>query len=150
VLGGDGTVPRVSAIPIEMSSNPTAMYAATQHGSLQNASAVLDNLSGIISGTTIQLGGFLKPKVQVALEVEDVIPPGAPLLVQARPVRPDVNLEIVLRDPSGAEQRVKPRAGAGGWWSAEFAPPPSGVCRVRVEGAGVEPAEDSCVVLAHE
>jgi pimeloyl-ACP methyl ester carboxylesterase len=150
LLGGDGTVPRVSAIPIEMSSNPTAMYAATQHGSLQNASAVLDNLSGIISGTTIQLGGFLKPKVQVALEVEDVISPATPLLVQARPVRPDVNLEIVLRDPTGAEQRVKPRAGTGGWWSAEFAPPPSGVCRVRVEGAGIETAEDSCVVLANE
>ncbi len=42
-LDGDGTVPRVSAVPLELSDNPSATYAATQHGSLQNADAVSCN-----------------------------------------------------------------------------------------------------------
>ena len=62
-LGGDGTVPRVSAIPIELSADPSsAMYAATQHGSLQNADPVITQLTGVLSGFTLDLGDFKKPK----------------------------------------------------------------------------------------
>lgn len=148
LLGGDGTVPRVSAIPIEMSAAPAgAVYAATQHGSLQNAAAVLDHLNGLLAETSIDLGGFLKPKLGVALEVDDVIEAGAPLVVQARPYRPDVALDIVVLDSAGHPvQRAVPRPVSDGWFSAEFAPPEPGAYRVRVQGEGVEPAEDSFVV----
>jgi pimeloyl-ACP methyl ester carboxylesterase len=146
-LGGDGTVPRVSAIPIEMSGQPAGpVYAATQHGSLQNADAVLAHLHGLLSGTTIDLGNFLKPKVQVALEVDDVLEAGQPLLVRARPVRPDVALDVVVRGGDGQTQRAPLTAGLDGWFSATFAPPAPGVYRVRVQGKGVETAEDSLVV----
>jgi hypothetical protein len=150
VLGGDGTVPRVSAIPIEMSSKPTgAMYAATQHGSLQNFAAVLDHLKGLLSGTMIDLGGFRGvPKAQVALEIDDVIDTGAPLAVRARPVRPGVQMSAVLRNGSGkVVKRNAMQAGADGWYRTEFGPQAAGVYRVRVEGDEVEPAEDACVVV---
>jgi len=85
-LGGDGTVPRVSAIPIELGDNPTsAMYAGTQHGSLQNTDAVITHLSGLLSGFDLDLGAFRKPKTQVALEVEDVFFAGEPIVVRAHP-----------------------------------------------------------------
>ena len=85
-LGGDGTVPRFAAIPIELSDNPiAAMYAATQHGSLQNADAVISHLIGLLSGFDLDLGDFKKPKIQVALEVEDVYFADEPIVVRARP-----------------------------------------------------------------
>ncbi|MDM0022160.1 lipase/acyltransferase domain-containing protein [Variovorax saccharolyticus] len=150
LLGGDGTVPRVSAIPGEMSGPAIpAMYAATQHGSLQNAEAVLAHLKGVLTGTTIDLGGFLKPKTQVALEVEDIVEQGLPVTVRVRPVRTDVAFELVLRGTAG-EQRAKARIGRDGWFDAEFAPPPPGVYRVSVVGPAVEAAEDSFVVAAAE
>lgn len=148
-LGGDGTVPRVSAIPLEMSVDPRgAMYAATQHGSLQNAEGVLDHLHGVLSGMGLDLGGFRKPKVQVALEVDDVFEPGVPLVVRTRPVRPEAAHEIVLEDADGTSvATAAPRAASEGWFGAEFAPPEPGAYRVRVRGAEVEAAEDACVVL---
>jgi pimeloyl-ACP methyl ester carboxylesterase len=148
-LGGDGTVPRVSAIPIELSANPaSAMYAGTQHGSLQNADAVVTHLTGLLSGLGLDLGGFRKPKVQVALEVEDVYFPGEPVTVRARPNKPDAKLTATLWR-SGESQPVAtaqmPAAG-GDWCNAEFAPPAAGAYRVTVSGEEVETAEDSLVV----
>ncbi|KVH72214.1 hypothetical protein WJ41_13865 [Burkholderia ubonensis] len=148
-LSGDGKVPRYSAIPIEMSRDwRGSMFAATKHGSLQNAEAVLDHVTGVLSGMGIDLGGFRKPKVQVALEVDDAFEPGQPVLVRARPVQPSVALDVMLEHVSGAEvARVKPTAAADGWLCAEFTPPAAGAYRVSVTGAEVETAQDACVVL---
>jgi len=148
-LGGDGTVPRVSAIPIELSANPSAaMYAATQHGSLQNADAVITHLSGLLSGLDLDLGAFRKPKAQIALEVEDVYFAGEPITVRARPRKAEVKLSATLWR-SGVQQ---PLASAelqpadGDWLGAQFAPPDAGAYRVTVGGADAETAEDSLVV----
>ena len=111
-LGGDGTVPRFAAIPIELSDNPiAAMYAGTQHGSLQNADAVISHLIGLLSGFDLDLGDFKKPKIQVALEVEDVYFADEPIVVRA--------LSHPQRCRRGAARfpvapRRKPAAGPGG------------------------------------
>ena len=47
--GGDGTVPRVSATPIELSDDPRETYVSTTHGSLQNAEAVLSHVVGALT-----------------------------------------------------------------------------------------------------
>jgi tRNA A-37 threonylcarbamoyl transferase component Bud32 len=148
-LGGDGTVPRVSAIPIELSENPiNAMYAATQHGSLQNADPVIVDLIGVLSGFGIELGEFRKPKVQVALEVEDIYFAGEPITVRARPTKAGVKLSATLlrsgKNPAVAVAEMNPTA--DDWLSAEFAPPDPGAYRVTLGGADVETAEDSLVV----
>jgi hypothetical protein len=148
-LGGDGTVPRVSAIPIELSSNPSsAMYVGTQHGSLQNADAVITNLTGLLSGFTVDLGAFKKPKTQVALGVEDVFFAGEPIAMRARPSKGDVTLNATLWR-TGERQPVAaaPMQPVGGdWHGAEFSSPGAGAYRVTVTGTEVEPAEDSFVV----
>ncbi|TXH44929.1 MAG: hypothetical protein E6Q92_03855 [Burkholderiaceae bacterium] len=148
-LGGDGTVPRYSAIPIEMSKDwRGSMFAATKHGSLQNAGGVLDHVTGVLSGFGLDLGGFRKPKVQVALELDDVLEPGQPLLVRARPVKPGVALEAVLERASGEEvARAKPRPATDDWLIAEFAPPAPGAYRISVTGSDIETAQDAFVVL---
>ncbi|MEI6361861.1 MAG: hypothetical protein WCP95_06975 [Actinomycetes bacterium] len=54
--GGDGTVPRVSATPIELSDSPRETYVSTKHGSLQNAEAALTHVVGTV--TRKSLAGY--------------------------------------------------------------------------------------------
>lgn len=147
-LGGDGTVPRVSAIPIELSANPSsAIYVGTQHGSLQNADSVITNLIGLLSNFTIDLGAFRAPKPRVALEVEDMFFAGQPIAVRARPSR-DVALDATLWR-SGEKQPVATvalQAADGDWYGGEFSPQSVGAYRVTITGTDVESAEDSFVV----
>lgn len=148
-LGGDGTVPRVSAIPIELGDNPTsAMYAGTQHGSLQNTDAVITHLSGLLSGFDLDLGAFRKPKTQVALEVEDVFFAGEPIVVRAHPGKRDAALNATLwRTGESQPVAAKPlQAASGDWHGAEFAPPGAGAYRVTITGPDVETVEDSFAV----
>ena len=152
-LGGDGTVPRVSAIPLEMSDTPAATYAATQHGSLQNADAVIDHLTGVLSGLDLNLGDFRrKPRIAVALEVEDLYLVGETVSVRARP-RSEVALTAAYRrSGESAPLAHVPMTPVGGdWYGAKFIPPEPGAYRVTVSGEEVEHAEDAfAVVDAHE
>ena len=148
-LDGDGTVPRVSAIPLELSQNPVnAMYAGTQHGSLQNADAVLTHLTGLLSGQSLNLGAF-KKGAQVALEVEDLLLADEPLVVRARPGIPDATLAATVwrSGESRPLASAAMQAAGGGWQRAEFAPPGAGAYRVAVTGKDVDAAEDSFVVV---
>jgi pimeloyl-ACP methyl ester carboxylesterase len=149
---GDGTVPRVSATPIEYSNEGREMFAATKHGSLQNADGVLTHLDGLINSLYFDLGGFRKPTlspVKVALEVEDLYWQGEPVIVRARPEREDVQLIATLlsTDDGASVGPIPLREGSDGWRVAEFTPPAPGAYRVEVSGgAEVEPAADSLAV----
>lgn len=64
---GDGTVPRISATPIELGDNPPAVFAATRHASLQNADPVLVHVRGTLD--RIKLGAVrADAPVTVSLE----------------------------------------------------------------------------------
>ncbi len=149
VHGGDGTVPRVSAIPLELSTDSSgAIYAGTKHGSLQNADPVIAHLTGLLSGFDLDLGTFRKRMTQVALEVDDVFFAGEPIVVRARPSRDDAKARATLwrsgesRHAATAEMQ---RTGDG-WLVTEFPPSVAGAYRVAVTGSDVETAEDSFVV----
>ncbi|MFS0704427.1 hypothetical protein AB6N23_07890 [Cellulomonas sp. 179-A 9B4 NHS] len=74
--GGDGTVPRVSASPLELDDDEGAMFAGTRHSSLQNADAVLTQLKGWM--TTADLRGFRAGgQVRLSLDLDDVHPTDA-------------------------------------------------------------------------
>src|SRR4029078_6361341 len=47
--GGDGTVPRVSATPLELSDRGVEIYAPDQHGSLQNSTGRLNPILRVLS-----------------------------------------------------------------------------------------------------
>lgn len=144
-LSGDGTVPQVSAIPIELSDTPNAMYAATKHGSLQNAEAVITNMAGILSGLDLDLGSFRKPRTHVAIEIDDVYLWGQAVVLRARPTREATLKAVFWRTGDAtrsAELAMVPTR--DGWVEAEFVPAVSGGYHVAVGGADVETAQDLC------
>ena len=152
VYGGDGTVPRFSAIPPELSVNPIAMYAATQHGSLQNTDAVIDDLVGVLSGLGLNLVPFDQIQIQtaVALKVEDVFFAGEPVVVRARPKSGESDVKLRASLWLGGENQ--PRAdktmetAGDGWYQADFDPPGPGAYLAVVSGPEVEKVEDAFVV----
>jgi pimeloyl-ACP methyl ester carboxylesterase len=156
---GDGTVPRVSATPIEVEHEENAMFAAQRHASLQNDDPVLTQLAGILSG--IDLSAFRAlPAVRVSLEVGDLYEVGEPLTVKARPERESEEpLLAVVEDASRPPDDERPvevaraalRPADDDWQSTEFAPLAEGTYRVTVFGGGmVEPVTDVFAVVAGE
>jgi hypothetical protein len=91
LASGDGTVPSLSAIPIELSGALRHSFVTQKHGSLQNTPHLLDELRerlkqlqvkglGAIRGIGGPPGG--KPGLQVSLE--DVFLRGEPVTMRAR------------------------------------------------------------------
>ena len=153
---GDGTVPRVSATPLEVAHEENAMFASQRHASLQNDDPVLTQLAGILSGMDLDLSTFRGvPTVPVSLDVEDVFESGEPITVRARPGREDEALVVVVEDGARAAndhaveiQRASLRPAADGWQAAELPPLPQGDYRVTVFGDGeVEPVTDVVSVV---
>ena len=70
--GGDGTVPRFSATPLELSASHREIYVSEQHGSLQNFDPALVNLLGVLSGLEINLGQFFFAAQTLSLDIDDV------------------------------------------------------------------------------
>jgi hypothetical protein len=154
VLGGDGTVPRVSALPVEfddLKPQPGRMYAATLHGSLQNADGTLVQLAGQIDDLYVDFGGFKSLKTlgpMVSLQVDDLVMSDEPLHVRAKS-NPPVSLTADLLDPDTDTtiQQLQLNESADGWQHGAFEPAAAGYYRVRVTGPGVtQPAEDAVSV----
>lgn len=149
---GDGTVPRVSATPIEYSGEGREMFAATRHASLQNADAVLTHLDGLINSLYFDLGGFRKPHlspVQVNLEVEDLYWSTEPVTVRARPARDGAQLVAhITNSDTGRPVGMKElKENADGWHVATFDGPGEGAFEIVVSGGpDVEPASDAFAV----
>lgn len=151
-MSGDGTVPRVSAIPIEYGAE-IGSYAATKHGSLQNGDAELVQLKGALSAQLLDLGGFRggeadkQAERSVALEVEDLFFDTENVEVRARPSRVDVALTATVTDSeTGAEVAVQALNRDGEWQVGDFGTLPEGAYAVRVMGPEVLPVEDSFAV----
>jgi hypothetical protein len=84
-MGGDGTVPRVSATPLELSDALREVYAAETHGSLQNADGPLSNVKGVLTRADIDLGRFrAELPTALTLDLDDVVLAGEPMRVRAR------------------------------------------------------------------
>jgi pimeloyl-ACP methyl ester carboxylesterase len=151
-LGGDGTVPRVSATPLEL-DEANAMFAAERHASLQNADPVLVQLAGAMSGLDIDFAAFrgLVPTVSLSLDIDDVYAVGEPATFEVEPgeVLPEPLTAIVENVDAGREvarQGMRPEAGR---YAGEFSELPAGVYRLTVVGGGaVEPVTDLFAVLS--
>jgi len=135
---GDGTVPRVSATPLELSNTESEIFASCAHASLQNDDEVWTNIEGILTGHTIDLwdykglGAPLQP-IPVALSVEDAYLSDEPVVLLARPESPLAALEaqIVSADTQKNYMASFKEVGDGSL-SAETKPLPKGGYRVTV------------------
>jgi pimeloyl-ACP methyl ester carboxylesterase len=82
---GDGTVPKVSAIPIERSQNSDNFFIAEQHGSLQNQAQVLDNLLNVLQMGQIDLEAIRgETRSAISLSLEDLYLADEPIALRAR------------------------------------------------------------------
>lgn len=157
-LKGDGTVPRISATPIELSNLGLEAYVATCHASLQNSESVLHHICEAIANLDLDLAAAEyraapSSPIKVALNLEDAYWDDEPIAVRVltEPTPSPALHAVVVEAWSGAElARVSFPAGREGWSTAELSPLRPGMYRCTVEGfIGVTPIADVFTVFDH-
>jgi hypothetical protein len=150
---GDGTVPRVSATPVELSDDPREMYASERHATLQNKPQVLAQLMGVLSRGEIDLGSYRdvlgRPRPRVSLEIEDLYLSNEPITARIRCEEESYTVRAVIHDADTGDvvSHTGPIQG-GDWADVELAPLPPGAYRITVgEDAPVEAASDIFVTM---
>lgn len=128
---GDGTVPKVSAIPIERSKELDNFFIAEQHGGLQKQVQVLDNLLNILRMSQFKsledVRGNLEsarnatPAAAISLSLDDLYTQDEPIVLRAKLVglpdsapgklkaeiesvsvdRPVLSLDFVMQEQGG-------------------------------------------------
>jgi Lecithin:cholesterol acyltransferase len=149
---GDGTVPRVSATPLELSGQRRETYVANRHASLQNSESTLVQLVGLLADVDLDLSAYFGPRLRLGLDVDDAFATGEPVSVRAKPEDEGGTLHAAVADTVIGQLRAQAplRPDVGGWWSAQLGPFAQGSYRVTVWGDGaVEPVSDVFAVL-HE
>lgn len=152
-MDGDGTVPLVSATPIEIEKEKREIFVAEAHASLQNSGSVWDQIDGVIRNAHTDLSLFkaagqeLAPaEVKLSLTLDDSYERSEPIRVRVRPDKAAVTLYAsingVAAPYSVGNQRMN--AQPDGVYETEFAPPPEeGVYRIRISGTpAVSPVTD--------
>jgi hypothetical protein len=147
--GGDGTVPRVSATPLELSDDPREVYATESHASLQNLDSVLVQVMGLV--TRKSLGAYRgSPFDGFRLEVEDLLPPGEPVAVAAETAGPALRVAFTMENvDTGRRVEVHADLDDEGRATAVLPPAEAGVYRVTVsdpDNVGLKPVTDLVMV----
>jgi pimeloyl-ACP methyl ester carboxylesterase len=147
---GDGTVPRVSASPIERGEEQAA-FASTRHASLQNADAVLTHVHGVLTAPQDhgRIRAVARP-VTLSVDLDDIYVKDEPVAIAVRSSSPGEPLEIAIEHAttSVTVASAPVQATDEEWRPAELAPLPPGAYRAIVRGdpARVEPVADLFVV----
>ena len=136
--GGDGTVPRVSAIPLEERHHARVMYSPTSHASLQNAFEVLAHVQGVLTGQDINLNKYRVPELtskQLSLHIEDAYAHDEPVTVRVRPSAESVSLRAYATNVKTQQTfSVALERDADGFHVGVLPPLPAALYRVSVKG----------------
>jgi pimeloyl-ACP methyl ester carboxylesterase len=155
-LGGDGTVPRVSATPIELDNQGREIFAPDRHASLQNGDLALLNVKGLLSGLDIDQDRYrfgMAPggaTIALGLDLDDAYTTGEPVTFRVRPGEDWVDLSAtVWSTADGSVVAQAPLVPDGnGRRRASVGPLPAGVYRVTVAGPPeASPVTDVFAVL---
>ena len=136
--GGDGTVPSVSATPIELSNQDMEVYVREKHASLQNADFSLDQVIALLQRQDVDQGQMFAPGKGISLDVEDAYLVEEDIVVRALPELEWATLTATLHEAdSGAQVAATDlHPGDEGWHQGVFRAPPEGTYRVTVAGTG--------------
>jgi pimeloyl-ACP methyl ester carboxylesterase len=148
--GGDGTVPSISATPIELSNMDREIYVRERHASLQNADHSLDQVIGLLRRQQIDQTQRFAPGTGISLDFDDAHLTTEPVILRALPEAEWATLTAVVEDVDSGAQVAKAAMALAtdGWHDAEIPPLPEGVYRVTVNGRGdVNPVTDVFVVV---
>jgi pimeloyl-ACP methyl ester carboxylesterase len=134
--GGDGTVPSVSATPIELSNQDAEAYVRERHASLQNADFSLDQVIGILRRQVIDQTQAMAPGTGISLDIGDACLTERPVTIRALPESQWVKLTAVIQDAETGKNVANPdlRPRSDGWHDVEVPSLPEGVYRVSVHG----------------
>ena len=147
--GGDGTVPKVSALPHEyLAARTNVAYVSQAHASLQNDKAVLDHVGGLLRGLPTDPDDLFPAKDEaIALEVSDALLP-EPLPIRARCADPDTVLTATLVGLADASVTTVPLTpGGDGWATAAVETLTAQDYRVTVSGAALHAVTDVASVV---
>lgn len=147
--GGDGTVPRISALPGEMLTDEGAFFIADMHASLQNSDAALAHLCARLEGVTIDYSQFRDGVLAtLSLEIEDAYPADEPVELRASCSAYRQRLWYSIHDTEtntiAAEGWLWHRSNKEVGGDVSLGP---GVYRLRVTGEGVSPITDIFTVF---
>ncbi len=152
--GGDGTVPRVSAVPIEMSDEYRETFVPERHSSLQASSIILDDLRERINQMqTKGLGNVRGPKIvggeppAISLDLDDLYLEDEPVTISAELINVKEEGPLVARvtgvdvDQSMLEFELAEREDG---WGVELEGLKPGLHRIEVATVtvGPEPVHD--------
>jgi hypothetical protein len=144
--GGDGTVPRVSATPLELADQNREVYAPDQHGSLQNATGPLTQLIGVLSAkpTATFRGGVNG----FGLQIDDVFSVDEPISATVTSDDPTraINAEVVDAATGYTLIQSRLEADGDGTYRSEWPPLPTGDYRMTV--SPIDPDSDRAPVHA--
>ena len=101
---GDGTVPKVSAIPLEQTSANDNFFVAESHGAIQNQDQVLDNLRNILRIDRFDLGAVRAPTKAISLRVEDLYTPAEPIAFKAKLIGTNSNKLTTTIEPVAGDR----------------------------------------------
>jgi hypothetical protein len=156
-LRGDGTVPQASARPIEtaaLEKQHRMVYVAEVHGSLQNSSAVLDHLGGLLEEGAIAWDRFRATDgADVAVIVDDVYATSERVIVGAHCDIATTLAVSVVNTASGMEvvRASLSIASPGSSGETAIGPLPEGTYRVTVRGGdNVKSATDVFIVVSDD
>ena len=147
-MGGDGTVPRVSATPIELSDAGRDVFSAERHASLQNNDGVLTQVEGILKTGSMNLSAFQRPTVNLSVGLDDAYLQTEPVVITARPDASVTGLQAQITSlESSAKRIVTLMPNADGRYVGETPPLSEGTYRVIVYGdTRVQPVTDVFMV----
>jgi pimeloyl-ACP methyl ester carboxylesterase len=149
--GGDGTVPKVSAVPHELLDGWTNVsFYAEVHASLQNFDPVLVQLFSLLRNLSIDTDGVYAVAARLSVDLEDLFFVDEAIVVRARPEFPVDGLEAVVVSVETEEEvkRVPLVEDADDWLAADLGPLAPGDYRVTVRApASVDPVTDVFAVV---
>lgn len=157
---GDGTVPAISAIPIEMDEQRAAWHPVPhRHVPMAAAGAIVETVRTLNGASLRFTRGDTPDRPWLGLDVEDTLPTQTPVTVSAwlhglRAAADTARLRLSLRafddttasaDTGSPARRMPPirvpMTAVDGYWTAQADPLPQGVYEVTVEAVGVAQVE---------
>jgi hypothetical protein len=147
---GDGTVPRIAAIPIELENMQREVFCAEMHASLQHNQVTLNQLRGLLLKPETNLANYRAEfPISLSLDLDDVVLPGEGFRLRARTSERAPRIEVEMSHLARPEtyREVLRHTSDSDWQYGEFSLPP-GTWRVRVSAAGATPVVDYVIVAS--
>ena len=145
--GGDATVPRVGAAPVDIDlDSPVISHVADNHGGLVHNQGVFDAIEGVLTASQVR---YRAGEINLAVEVDEVLEAGEALHIRA--TLPDdgrAALDAVIADENGRVLDTLRLRSADGAFVAQPTLPGPGLYQVTVQGAGAARHQVSPITTA--